>query len=75
MLGDGKQAELWVCFNPSFCQDRQSRVVDEVSSVLSFKIDSEHPSTRHHVMLKSFTFSEITQMFVFFFYIIISILT
>ncbi|XP_037622519.1 hydrocephalus-inducing protein homolog isoform X2 [Sebastes umbrosus] len=29
VLGDGKQAELWVCFNPFYCEDRVSRVVDE----------------------------------------------
>uniref|UniRef100_A0A3B3IEU6 Hydin adenylate kinase-like domain-containing protein n=1 Tax=Oryzias latipes TaxID=8090 RepID=A0A3B3IEU6_ORYLA len=34
VLGDGKQAELWVCFNPSFCQDRQSRVVDEYLDII-----------------------------------------
>ncbi|XP_024138466.1 hydrocephalus-inducing protein homolog isoform X3 [Oryzias melastigma] len=34
LLGDGKQAELWVCFNPSFCQDRQSRVVDEYLDIM-----------------------------------------
>lgn len=30
VLGDRKQAELWVCFHPVNCQDRLSRVVDEV---------------------------------------------
>lgn len=30
VLGNGKQAELWVCFNPAYCEDRVSRVVDEV---------------------------------------------
>uniref|UniRef100_A0A3P9J4N0 Hydin adenylate kinase-like domain-containing protein n=1 Tax=Oryzias latipes TaxID=8090 RepID=A0A3P9J4N0_ORYLA len=34
VLGDGKQAELWVGFNPSFCQDRQSRVVDEYLDIM-----------------------------------------
>ncbi|XP_059190373.1 hydrocephalus-inducing protein homolog [Centropristis striata] len=29
VLGEGKQAEVWICFNPSYCQDRMSRVVDE----------------------------------------------
>ncbi|XP_022605572.1 hydrocephalus-inducing protein homolog [Seriola dumerili] len=33
VLGDGKQAELWVCFNPVCCQDRVSRVVDEFLEV------------------------------------------
>lgn len=31
VLGDGRQAELWVCFNPAYCLDRVSRVVDEVT--------------------------------------------
>ncbi|XP_042266839.1 hydrocephalus-inducing protein homolog isoform X2 [Thunnus maccoyii] len=33
VLGNGKQAELWVCFNPSYCEDRVSRVVDEYLDV------------------------------------------
>ncbi|CAJ1057504.1 hydrocephalus-inducing protein homolog isoform X3 [Xyrichtys novacula] len=33
VLGDGGQAELWVCFNPAFCQDRVSRVVDQFLEV------------------------------------------
>ncbi|CAB1432186.1 unnamed protein product [Pleuronectes platessa] len=31
-LGDGKQADLWVCFHPD-CQDRESRVVEEFLEV------------------------------------------
>uniref|UniRef100_A0A3Q3MLA1 HYDIN axonemal central pair apparatus protein n=1 Tax=Mastacembelus armatus TaxID=205130 RepID=A0A3Q3MLA1_9TELE len=30
VLGDGKQAALWVCFNPSYCQDQMSQVIDKV---------------------------------------------
>ncbi|XP_040894088.1 hydrocephalus-inducing protein homolog [Toxotes jaculatrix] len=33
VLGDGRQAELWVCFHPVYCQDRVSRVVDEFLEV------------------------------------------
>ncbi|XP_071313817.1 hydrocephalus-inducing protein homolog isoform X2 [Trachinotus anak] len=33
VLGNGKQAELWVCFNPVCCEDRISRVVDEFLEV------------------------------------------
>ncbi|XP_029289106.1 hydrocephalus-inducing protein homolog [Cottoperca gobio] len=33
VLGNGSQAELWVCFNPSYCQDRVSRVLDEFLEV------------------------------------------
>ncbi|XP_076588631.1 hydrocephalus-inducing protein homolog [Chaetodon auriga] len=33
VLGDGQQAELWVCFNPAYCLDRVSRVVDEFLEV------------------------------------------
>uniref|UniRef100_A0A672ZPB5 Uncharacterized protein n=1 Tax=Sphaeramia orbicularis TaxID=375764 RepID=A0A672ZPB5_9TELE len=33
VLGGGKQAELWICFNPAFCQDRVSRVVHEFLEV------------------------------------------
>ncbi|XP_035521672.1 hydrocephalus-inducing protein homolog [Morone saxatilis] len=33
ILGDGRRAELWVCFNPAYCQDRVSRVVDEFLEV------------------------------------------
>ncbi|GAA6221266.1 hydrocephalus-inducing protein homolog [Lates japonicus] len=33
VLGDRKQAELWVCFHPVNCQDRVSRVVDEFLEV------------------------------------------
>ncbi|XP_026221932.1 hydrocephalus-inducing protein homolog [Anabas testudineus] len=33
ILDDGKQAELWVCFNPAYCQDRVSRVVNEFLDV------------------------------------------
>ncbi|XP_030613884.1 hydrocephalus-inducing protein homolog isoform X2 [Archocentrus centrarchus] len=29
VLGDRCEAELWVCFNPAFCNDRVSRIVDE----------------------------------------------
>ncbi|XP_070763174.1 hydrocephalus-inducing protein homolog [Enoplosus armatus] len=29
VLGDGRQAELWVCFNPAYCRDWVSQVVDE----------------------------------------------
>ncbi|XP_026166304.1 hydrocephalus-inducing protein-like isoform X3 [Mastacembelus armatus] len=29
VLGDGKQAALWVCFNPSYCQDQMSQVIDK----------------------------------------------
>ncbi|KAK2841889.1 hypothetical protein Q5P01_012089 [Channa striata] len=33
LLGDGRQTELWVCFNPSYIQDRVSRIIDEVLEV------------------------------------------
>ncbi|KAI3371721.1 hypothetical protein L3Q82_024292, partial [Scortum barcoo] len=33
VLGDRKQAELWICFNPSYCQDQVSRFVDEFLEV------------------------------------------
>ncbi|XP_034444093.1 hydrocephalus-inducing protein homolog [Hippoglossus hippoglossus] len=33
VLGDGKQADLWVCFHPDCCQDRVSRVVEEFLEV------------------------------------------
>ncbi|XP_056273332.1 hydrocephalus-inducing protein homolog [Pseudoliparis swirei] len=33
VLGGGRQVELWVCFNTAFCQDRVSRVVDEVLKI------------------------------------------
>ncbi|XP_049928998.1 hydrocephalus-inducing protein homolog isoform X2 [Epinephelus moara] len=33
VLGDGRKAELWVCFNPSYCQDRVSRVLNELLEV------------------------------------------
>ncbi|XP_053175951.1 hydrocephalus-inducing protein homolog [Scomber japonicus] len=33
VLGNGMQAELWVCFNPAYCEDRVSRVVDEFLDV------------------------------------------
>ncbi|XP_045894276.1 hydrocephalus-inducing protein homolog isoform X2 [Micropterus dolomieu] len=33
VLGDGRQANLWVCFNPVYCWDRVSRVVDECLEV------------------------------------------
>ncbi|KAG7521590.1 hydrocephalus-inducing protein-like [Solea senegalensis] len=29
VLGDGKQADLWICFNPDYYQDQVSRVVDK----------------------------------------------
>ncbi|XP_062413504.1 hydrocephalus-inducing protein-like [Pungitius pungitius] len=32
-IGDGQQAELWVCFDPTYCQDRVSRVVKEVLEI------------------------------------------
>lgn len=31
VLGDRMQAELWVCFNPDYCQGKVSRVMDEVT--------------------------------------------
>ncbi|KAK2918189.1 hydrocephalus-inducing protein homolog [Channa argus] len=33
ILGDERQTELWICFNPSYIQDRVSRIVDEVLEV------------------------------------------
>ncbi|XP_027128846.1 hydrocephalus-inducing protein homolog isoform X3 [Larimichthys crocea] len=33
VIGDGRQAELWVCFNPAFCLDGMSRVMDEFLEV------------------------------------------
>uniref|UniRef100_UPI003AADF4DB hydrocephalus-inducing protein homolog n=1 Tax=Centroberyx gerrardi TaxID=166262 RepID=UPI003AADF4DB len=33
VLGDGMQAELWVRFNPAYCQDQVSRVVNEFLQV------------------------------------------
>ncbi|XP_073328914.1 hydrocephalus-inducing protein homolog [Pagrus major] len=33
VLGDGMQAELWVCFNPDYCQGKVSRVMDEFLEV------------------------------------------
>lgn len=30
-LGEARQAELWVCLNPAFCDDRVSRVLREVT--------------------------------------------
>ncbi|KAM7396206.1 hypothetical protein PAMP_019263 [Pampus punctatissimus] len=33
VLGIGKQTELWVCFNPAYCKDRMSQVVDEYLDV------------------------------------------
>ncbi|KAM7413943.1 hypothetical protein PAMA_018980 [Pampus argenteus] len=33
ILGIGKQVELWVCFNPAYCKDRMSHVVDEYLDV------------------------------------------
>lgn len=36
VIGDGRQAELWVCFNPAFCLDGMSRVMDEVISFVEF---------------------------------------
>ncbi|XP_029009061.1 hydrocephalus-inducing protein homolog isoform X2 [Betta splendens] len=33
VLGDGKQAELWVCFNPACCKDQVSRVVNELLEI------------------------------------------
>ncbi|KAM9351908.1 hydrocephalus-inducing protein homolog [Symphorus nematophorus] len=33
VLGDHSQAELWVCFNPTDCLDRLSRVVDKFLEV------------------------------------------
>ncbi|KAM8849594.1 hydrocephalus-inducing protein homolog isoform 2-T2 [Spinachia spinachia] len=33
VIGDGRQAELWVCFDPTCCQDRVSRVVEEVLEI------------------------------------------
>ncbi|XP_045894223.1 hydrocephalus-inducing protein homolog [Micropterus dolomieu] len=33
VLGDGRQVKLWVCFNPSYCRDRVSQVVDEFLEV------------------------------------------
>nr|XP_046249402.1 hydrocephalus-inducing protein homolog [Scatophagus argus] len=33
VLGDGKQAELWVCFNPAYYPDQVSQVVDELLEV------------------------------------------
>ncbi|XP_075327326.1 hydrocephalus-inducing protein homolog [Odontesthes bonariensis] len=33
VLGDRSQAELWVCFDPTFYQDRLSRIVDELLHV------------------------------------------
>ncbi|KAK5867885.1 hypothetical protein PBY51_012341 [Eleginops maclovinus] len=29
LLGIGRKAELWVCFDPSYCRDRVSQVMDE----------------------------------------------
>lgn len=31
VLGDGRQSELWVCFNPAYHLDRVSRVEDQVT--------------------------------------------
>ncbi|XP_028440234.1 hydrocephalus-inducing protein homolog [Perca flavescens] len=33
VVGEGRQAKLWVCFNPVYCQDRVSRVMDELLKV------------------------------------------
>ncbi|XP_068458365.1 hydrocephalus-inducing protein homolog isoform X2 [Clinocottus analis] len=33
VLGDGKQSELWVCFNPGYCQDQVSQIVDKVLEI------------------------------------------
>ncbi|XP_031731518.1 hydrocephalus-inducing protein homolog isoform X1 [Anarrhichthys ocellatus] len=33
VLGDGRQAKLWVCFNPTYCQDQVSRVVEEALEI------------------------------------------
>ncbi|XP_030281249.1 hydrocephalus-inducing protein homolog isoform X1 [Sparus aurata] len=33
VLGDRMQAELWVCFNPDYCQGKVSRVMDEFLEV------------------------------------------
>ncbi|XP_034061831.1 LOW QUALITY PROTEIN: hydrocephalus-inducing protein homolog [Gymnodraco acuticeps] len=30
VLGNGRKAEFWVCFDPSYCRDRVSQVLDEV---------------------------------------------
>ncbi|KAA8590533.1 hypothetical protein FQN60_014467, partial [Etheostoma spectabile] len=30
VVGEGRQVKLWVGFNPTYCQDRVSRVMDEV---------------------------------------------
>ncbi|XP_077955507.1 hydrocephalus-inducing protein homolog isoform X2 [Gasterosteus aculeatus] len=33
VIGDGQQAELWVRFDPTYCQDQVSRVVEEVLEI------------------------------------------
>ncbi|XP_034542457.1 hydrocephalus-inducing protein homolog isoform X2 [Notolabrus celidotus] len=33
ILGDGGQAELWVCCNPAYCKDRVSQTVDQFLEV------------------------------------------
>nr|XP_019962004.1 PREDICTED: hydrocephalus-inducing protein homolog [Paralichthys olivaceus] len=33
VLGDGEKADMWVCFHPEYCQDQESRVVEELLEV------------------------------------------
>lgn len=42
VIGDGQQAELWVRFDPTYCQDQVSRVVEEVTNSLFFFFQPDH---------------------------------